>query len=333
MIKKILPRKKKSEKLPARITNDTVAEHREKVLAGGRKLKYPVQYTKRKLVRNAIILSSLGLVLLLVLGWVQLYVWKDAGDVAYRITKILPLPVAKIDGEFVRYSDYLLYHRSTLAALAKQGLGQNAGSDRVEFHQRQAMDRALEDAYVQKLARELGVSAADERVNDIIKQRREETGLSESAYEAVVRDNLNWSVDELRDAMRSTLLRQEVAYKVDTKASELVDKVRSGLGSGQSLEQIAGSLGEAVQYRVGVDVPLNNADGGLTKAVATLAINASSDTIRTLDGDGYYFITRRAGIDGRVNFDYLHIPLTMFKEQFEQVKSGDSVKLFISLKG
>ena len=57
-IKKILPRKKKeAEKLPTRITNDTVAEHREKVLAGGRKLKYPLQYTRRKLVRNTILIS------------------------------------------------------------------------------------------------------------------------------------------------------------------------------------------------------------------------------------------------------------------------------------
>ncbi len=332
MIKKILPRKKKSEKLPARITNDTVAEHREKVLAGGRKLKYPVQYTKRKLVRNTVILSLLGLVLLAVLGWAQLYVWKDTGDVAYRITRILPLPVAKIDGEFVRYSNYLLYHRSTLAALAKQGLGQGDNSDRVEFQQRQAMDRALEDAYVQKLARELGVSVTNEQVNDIIKQRREETGLSESAYEAVVRDNLNWSMEELREAMHSTLLRQEVAYKLDTGASETVSKVQAALREGKNLEQIAASLGETVQYRTGVDVPSNNADGGLTKLAASLAVDATSDVVRTLDGDGYYFITRRSGAEGRVHYDYLHIPLTMFKKQFEEVKSGDSVQIFIGLK-
>ena len=56
-IKKVLPGKKKeTNNLPTRITNDTVAEHREKVLAGGRKLKYPLQYTKRKLVRNTILI-------------------------------------------------------------------------------------------------------------------------------------------------------------------------------------------------------------------------------------------------------------------------------------
>lgn len=37
------------------VTNDTVAEHREKILAGGRKFKYPIQYSKHKVIINAII--------------------------------------------------------------------------------------------------------------------------------------------------------------------------------------------------------------------------------------------------------------------------------------
>ena len=36
--------KKQPKELPKRITNDTVAQHREKVLAAGRKHKYPIQY-------------------------------------------------------------------------------------------------------------------------------------------------------------------------------------------------------------------------------------------------------------------------------------------------
>ena len=43
MLKKTTKGKKKDKRsLPSRITNDTVAEHREKVLAGGRKHKYPI---------------------------------------------------------------------------------------------------------------------------------------------------------------------------------------------------------------------------------------------------------------------------------------------------
>ena len=36
-------RRKKEVEAPQRITNDTVTEHRKRVLAGGRKFKYPLQ--------------------------------------------------------------------------------------------------------------------------------------------------------------------------------------------------------------------------------------------------------------------------------------------------
>ena len=101
MLKKSAKLKKKDKRsLPSRITNDTVAEHREKVLAGGRKHKYPIQYSKHKLVWNTIFISIAGLIAVIVLLYLQLYVWKDTSDLAYRITKILPLPAGSVEGEF-----------------------------------------------------------------------------------------------------------------------------------------------------------------------------------------------------------------------------------------
>lgn len=71
MIKKLAKRKRTKKELPVRITNDTVAEHRERVLAGGRRHKYPVQYTKHRLVWNTIIISTFGLILAGVLVYQQ----------------------------------------------------------------------------------------------------------------------------------------------------------------------------------------------------------------------------------------------------------------------
>ena len=49
--------------------DETVAEHRERILAGGRKFKYPVQYARHRLVINAILVTLAALVLLAVIGW------------------------------------------------------------------------------------------------------------------------------------------------------------------------------------------------------------------------------------------------------------------------
>jgi hypothetical protein len=95
-----------------RITNETVAEHREKVLAGGRRFKYPVQYAKHRLVINTIIISLVALIAITVVVWWQLYPTQNTSSFFYRITRVIPLPVASVDGHPVPYSDYLAGFRS-----------------------------------------------------------------------------------------------------------------------------------------------------------------------------------------------------------------------------
>lgn len=332
-IKTIVSRKKTKEKLPARITNDTVAAHREKVLAGGRKLKYPLQYTKNNLVRNTIVISSVVLVALLGVIWAQLYVWKDTGDWAYRITSVVPLPVAKIDGEYVRYSDYLIYYRSTIAVLESQGRAKDGiSSDQTQFQKQQAMDRALEDAYAKKIAKDKQIpEVSDKQANDRIEQQRKESGLNESSYATAVQDHLHWNMDELRYTMKSTMLRQEVAFAVDDKASDLAAKIDVRVKAGESLADIAKNFGSEVEFQDSVVVPKDNSDGGLSTAAAALDVDKTSSSVKTLSGDGYYFITRKASSNDSIGYAYIKVPLTIFKDSFKSAKENQT-KMFINLK-
>lgn len=330
MIKK-LSRKKAAKKLPTRITNETVAEHREQVLAGGRKLKYPVQYTHKALVRNAILISVAALGLLALFVWLQLYVWKSTDDLAYRVTRVVPLPVASIDGEFVRYSDYLMYHRSTITVLEGQGGANAAMTDRLQFQQQKAMDRALEDAYVRKLARTHNITVTDEQVETLIEEKREESTLPESSYAAAVHDNLRWTMDELRQAMRSTLLRYEVVFRVDTNAAEVVEQVKQELTRTKDFADIAERLGGAVEYQAEIVVPKDNSDGGLSAAAQKLEIDTVSDATKTLAGDGYYFILRQASDEATVKYSFIRVPLKKFENDFAQLMKSDKTQVYIGL--
>ena len=321
--------KKQPKELPKRITNDTVAQHREKVLAAGRKHKYPIQYTKRRLVWITMFVSVVILIVFVILGWAQLYVWKDTSDIAYRITKILPLPVANIDGENAEYSDYLLYHRSSLAVLQSQG--QADQKDKVKFYQNQSIDKALEVAYAKKLARENNITVDDKKVQDLIKKQQESSKLSQSAYESVVKDNLHWSMDELKTAMKYTLLKQEVSFKIDKTANSLVSDIKKRLQEGKSLKDIATEMGDKVQPVFDLSVSTDNSDGGLTKAAMSLTKGKISGPIKTLSGDGYYFVTLNNIEGNTVNYSYVKIPLTEFNNQFNYLKNNNKVKYFISI--
>lgn len=330
MVKKILRKKKEEEKLPSRITNDTVAQHREKVLAGGRKHKYPIQYTRAKLVRNTIIISTAALVVLVGLIWAQLYVFKDTSDFAYRVTKVIPLPVAKIDGQFVRYSDYLLYHRSTMTVLENQGrAGEDLANDRLKFKQDEALGRALDNAYVQKLARERNISVSDQQVSELIERQRKESNLSESAYEDVVNDHFHWTMDELKQVVKSTILRQEVAFSIDDEASKTTQTVGELISGGKSFEAINKQLGEAVQYQPNFSAPEGNSDGGLSEAATKLKVGEVSSVIKPLTGDGYYFIQRQKSQAGNVAYSYIKVPLRVLNSKLDDLKKSDKTIIYI----
>ena len=321
--------KKQPKKLPTRITNDTVAQHREKVLAAGRKHKYPIQYTKRRLVWITMFVSVAILAIFVGLGWAQLYLWKDTSDIAYRITKILPLPVANIDGENANYSDYLLYHRSSLAVLQTQG--QSDQKDKVKFYQNQSINKALEVAYAKRLARENNITVDDNKVQDLIKKQQESSKLSQSAYESVVKDNLHWSMDELKVAMKYTLLKQEVSFRIDKAADDLVSTIQNKVKSGKSLKDIADEMGNKVQPVFNLSVSTDNSDGGLTKSTTLLAKGKISEPLKTLAGDGYYFVTLNSLEDNTVNYSYVKVPLTEFNNRFNYLKNNNKVKYFISI--
>lgn len=330
MIKKMLKRKKTDKKIPTRITNDTLAQHREQVLAGGRKHKYPLQYTKHRLVWNTIIIGTISVLVAVLLVWLQLYIWKDTSELAYRITRFLPLPVASVDGYGVRYSDYLLQRRGTMMVLEKQG--QANATDKVQFQQQKAMDVAVQSAYARKLAAEHGITVSADEVSNLLERQQKESGLSQVAYETAIRDRLGWSAQEMREALEAALLVTAVSFKIDTEALSVSQSIEKSIEDGVSLQDIANSLGQKVQFVSNITVPKNNADGGLTQAALGLEKTKTTPRmIKTRAGDGYYFVTLHDSNDSTVTYSYIRVPLTAFQQSFDQLKKDGKVTYYINL--
>ena len=100
-------------------------------------------------------------------GWLALYRFNMTDDMLFRITKVIPAPVANIDGETVRFSDYLMLYRSSLISIERQsGDVDNEGSMDALRNQymRTALTEAEKFAYALKLAKELEITVIDEEV-------------------------------------------------------------------------------------------------------------------------------------------------------------------------
>jgi len=338
-MKKFLKKRSKSkQQIPSRITNETVAEHRERILAGGRRFKYPMQYARHKLVINTIIVTIIAIILLVMFGWWQLYSVQNSSDFFYRVTRILPVPIAKVDGESVRYSDYLMYYTSSAHYLRQSeqlNLDSEDGQRQIGYIKRKSMDTVIADAYARKLARELNISVSGERVNKLIDEDRNTVDgrISQETYDTSALNILGWAPDEYRYDAKSKLLRQDVSYAIDSKADDLQKQVATLLKKNQDFDKILKKFDKDSKITSGISgmVPRTNRDGGLSAAAVKLKKGQVSSAVKTTTGDGYYFVKLLETNGSQISYAYIKVPLTEFSHRLEQLKKDGKVQEYISI--
>ena len=342
LLAKVKRKKAPEQAPPSKITNDTIAEHREKILAGGRRYKYPFQYAKHKLVINAVIIAVVTVAVLSFITWQQLYVAQNTSNLFYRITKVVPLPVAKVGDSQALYSDYLLNYRLAEHFLKNYwdtNQDSETGKGQLEYAKRQALDTAIADAYARKLAAEKGVSVSNEEIDkQAANIRSADNGqLTVEAYDASAQKFLGMSPSDTRETLRAGLLRSKVAYAIDDKATTLKAKVAKLLPEYKNdFEKVAAAVNKEAADSVSTGATelidrTARLDGISAAEVAKLAVNAVSEPMESVTGDGYYFIRVVEKTDRQVRFEYLRVPLTVFKQRLAELRNNGQIKEYIKV--
>ncbi|MFZ1812424.1 MAG: peptidylprolyl isomerase [Candidatus Saccharimonadales bacterium] len=341
-IKKIISTVKRRKKLPelsGAITNETVAEHRETILAGGKRFKYPVQYSRHKLVINSIIISVGTLVVAGVLLWLQFYVFQNSSQFIYRVSQLIPLPVAVIDGEQVPYSMYLKRFRSSIHYLQDQNNlnpDTNEGKKEIEYRKRVELDNAIRDAYATKLAKEYKVTVSEGDVSEFIRKDLQSKKVSDSTYEKTVLNAFyDWSMDDYRGIVRAELLKRKVSFAVDDTARQKSERVLAALRAPAAdfgAIAKAESDDEATKANGGDsgDVPLKTLDSnGVIAKVQSLQPGQVTELI--YGTDGYYVAKLTSKSDQAVRFQFIKIALHEFESRLAAAKKAGKVKEYIAV--
>lgn len=333
-------RPSESESKP-RITNDTLAEHRERVLASGRRFKYPLQYARHRLVFNAIIIGLSALVLLAALVWSQLYWAQNTSDFIYRVTRVLPVPVAYVDGQPVLYSDYLMRLRSGMHYLeTKQqvNLSTPDGKRQVDYEKQQDMQKVITLGYATKLAHQKGISVSDTELQSYLDAQRQSSDgtASEETSDAVIMDYYGWSPSEYRHILSQALLLQKVSFAIDDKASSLAQEVGRAVAQPNAdfktvVDNINKTGDAKLTYGQSGPVPKTNQDGGLAAVAAKLQKGQISGQIKSTNGNGYYYLRVLDINDSQVNYEYIQIPLTELDAKVAALQKAGKVKEFITV--
>ncbi len=266
-----------ADRLP-RITNETVASHREEVLSGARKYIYPLQHSKHKVVVFTTTLFIIAVLSFASYCVIALYKLQSTSTFVYRVTQVIPLPIAREGTHFISYENYLFELRHYMhyyETEQKLSFSTDTGKQQLNSYKQSALQKVDDDARIKQIAKEKGMSVSDGEVDDQIALAREQNRLggSSQVFEDVIREYYGWSLGDFKRSLRSQLLEEKVNAALDTGALSRAATAEAAIKSGTSFGDVAKTYSDDASTRP------NGGDLGVVDASNTAA---SPQTIEAL---------------------------------------------------
>lgn len=274
-----------------RITNQTVAAHREEVLSTARKYILPLQHSKHQIVTITTTLFIVGVVGFFAYTTLALYKFKTNSTFLYHVTQVIPFPVARAGGHFVAYENYLFELRRYTHYYENQqktDFDDPNNKGQLDAYKKFALDKVVNDAYVRQLAADNKVSVSDKEIDQEIALVRSQNRLggSDKVFEDVLKNYWGWSVQDFRRSLKSELLAQKVAAKLDTAATSRANQALSELKAGADFAATAkkysddtNSKDKGGEYGYPIDRTDRNLSAHVTETLFTLTPGQFSDIL------------------------------------------------------
>lgn len=268
-----------------RITNETIAVHREEVLKGARKYIYPLQHSKHRIIVLTASILSAAIIVFFIYSLLALYKLNQYNTFLYRTTQVVPFPVARIGDTFVAYENYLFDLRHYIHYYQTQLGSDFNGNDKDQLlrHRKQALDDVINSAYIKKLAKQnkVGVSSkeVEERINQMKDQNR--LGSNNKVFADVLNDYWGWSIADFKRSLKEQILSEKVAAKLDTQTSKKAEAALTQVRQGADFANLASQVS---------DEPTSKAAGGdygfvITKTNPNISPQVVSELFRLRAGE------------------------------------------------
>ncbi|HVX23934.1 MAG TPA: SurA N-terminal domain-containing protein [Candidatus Saccharimonadales bacterium] len=227
-----------------RITNETVAEHREDVLSSARKYIYPLQHSKHRVVRISVSLAIVVILGFLVYSGLSLYRFQATSGFMYDVTRVIPFPVAKVGSNWVSYESYLFELRRNMHYYVTQqqtDFSTKDGKQLLTRLKQQALNQSIQQAYVKQLAAKNHVSVSPQAVDQEVALVRSQNrlGNSDQVFRNVLNQYWGWNEADFKRELQSQLLQQAVVAKLDTTTQTRAQTALKQLKQGVSFMKVA----------------------------------------------------------------------------------------------
>jgi parvulin-like peptidyl-prolyl isomerase len=233
-----------------RITNETIAVHREQVLKGARKYIYPLQHSKHRIIVLTSVILSVTIIGFMAYSAVALYKLNQYNAFLYRVTQVIPFPVARAGSNFISYENYLFdLRRYVHYAETQQSQNITTVSDKqnlVAQARKQSLDDVTNKAYIKILAHQNKVGVSDKEVNERIVELKDQNrlGSNDKVFADVLRDYWGWSISDFKRSLKDQILSEKVVAKLDTDASKKANAALAQIKGGADFATTAAAVSE-----------------------------------------------------------------------------------------
>lgn len=322
-----------------RITNDTVAAHREEVLSSARKYIYPLQHSKHRVVKISISLLVVAVIGFFVYCGLALYKFQSTSGFIYGVTQVLPFPVAKAGSSYVSYNSYLFELRHYIHYYKSQqqvDFSSKSGKQQMEEFKRRSLNKVIEVAYAKQLAAQHGVTVSSKDVSNEIALVRAQNRLggSQQVFEDVLSEFWGWTVDDFKRELRDEVLEQKVVAKLDTATTAKANAAYAQLQQGAQFADVAKAYSDDTQtassggvYPITIDKANRDIAPQLVAALFTLKPGQYSGVINT--GYRLEIVKVISSNNGKIQAAHISFTLKDITDYTNQLKAKSKPRQFI----
>jgi parvulin-like peptidyl-prolyl isomerase len=330
-----------------KITNETIATHREEVLKGARKYIYPLQQSKRRIITITASVMVAAIIGLMVYCSLALYKFYQYNTFVYRITQVVPFPIAKAGSHYVTYENYLFELRHYVHYYESQQERNFAGADRQQLvtFRKQALQNVINDAYIKQLAGKAGVGVNNKEVNARLDEVRAQNRLggNNKVFEDVLRSYWGWSINDFKRSLKQQILAEKVAAALDStaqqKATSAVAQAKAGADFGALAKQLSddpSAKANGGDYGFAITKTNPNLPPEVITALFSLKVGQVSDMILAspvLASQGPSLqIVKLTGISGNsVTAQHIVVNLKDISGDIQQLKNQKPSHAYVSL--
>lgn len=322
-----------------KITNETVAEHREEVLSSARKYIYPLRHSSHKIVTVSVALFVAVVLLFFSYCALALYKFQSTSGFIYDATQVIPFPVGRVGSHFISYESYLFEIRHYLHYYQTQqqvNFNTKSGEQQLDQFRQQAIVEVVDDVYINQLAQQNDVSISNDQLNNEIAllQQQNRLGSNQKVFAAVLKEFWGWSIGDFKRELKQQMLAQAVVSKLDTGAHQRAQSILTQLHSGADFATLAkedsddsSTSANGGAYGFSIDRSNRNVAPQVVNALFALRPGQVSGIINT--GTGLEIVKVDSASSGEVQASHIFVAFNSINTYVNPLKLKEKSHIYI----